>query len=71
MRVFHGSPRSFTKLRIDKRLIRHNATLENEGAGIYFTTDLSRAKSYGKYIYELEISDKYLRDFRDIKECAK
>lgn len=71
MRVFHGSPRSFTKLRIDKRLIRHNATLENEGAGIYFTTDPNRAKSYGRYLYELEISDKYLMDFRNIKECAK
>ena len=71
MVVYHGSPRNFKKLRIDKKLVRHNASLENEGCGIYITTDVSIAKSYGNYIYELEVADKYIRDFRNLRECTK
>ena len=71
MIVYHGSPRNFRKLRIDKKLVRHNASLENEGCGIYITTDINIAKSYGNYIYEIEVADSYVRDFRNLRECTK
>lgn len=70
MIVYHGSNRNFKKLRIAKDLVQHDSSLHNEGLGIYFTTDLEVAKSYGKYVYTLEINDRYLIDFRKKAACS-
>lgn len=66
MRAYHGSNRKFKTLRISKSLINNTSTLENEGTGIYFSTDINVARSYGKYIYELEINDRCIQDFRKL-----
>ena len=69
MLVYHGSNRNFRKLRIAKELVRHKSSLENEGLGIYFSTDKSVAMSYGKYLYAIEIDNSYLVDFRRLSNC--
>lgn len=69
MKVYHGSNSYFRHLRISKSLVKHNSSLLNEGLGIYFTTDKEVARSYGKYIYILEINDKYFKDFRSRTTC--
>lgn len=69
MRVYHGSNHNFKKLRISKSLCNYESTLQNEGLGIYFTTDLEVAKSYGKYIYILEINPAHFIDFRKEYAC--
>lgn len=67
MVVYHGSSRNFNTLRIAKGLVRNNATLLNEGTGIYFSTDRSVAASYGKYLYTIEINNKHMSDFRNMR----
>ena len=69
MIVYHGSDSNFKQLRISKSLVKHRSTLDNEGLGIYFTTDKNIAREYGKYIYTLEINDKYFKDFRHATTC--
>ena len=69
MVVYHGSNSNFKKLRIAKELVQHENTKTNEGMGIYFSTDIEVARSYGKYIYTLEINDEYFRDFRKRIVC--
>lgn len=69
MIVYHGSNSNFKKLRIAKDLVRCESTKTNEGMGIYFSTDVNVAKSYGKYLYTLEINDKYFKDFRKKNIC--
>lgn len=69
MIVYHGSNANFKKLRIAKGLVQRESTKTNEGMGIYFSTDKEVARSYGKYIYTLEINDKYFRDFRKKINC--
>lgn len=69
MIVYHGSNRNFKKLRIAKELVQRESTKTNEGMGIYFSTDKEVARSYGKYIYTLEINDKYFLDFRARGRC--
>ena len=71
MIAYHGSNSNFRQLRIAKSLVKHTSTLDNEGLGIYFSTDKEVAKSYGKYLYTLEINNKYFRDFRNIKTCRQ
>lgn len=71
MIVYHGSNSNFKHLRISKSLVKHSSTLNNEGLGIYFSTDRSVAESYGKYVYTLEINDKYFLDFRKKSVCRK
>lgn len=71
MIVYHGSDHNFKTLRIGKSLCDKRSTVENEGYGIYFSTDRSVAESYGRYIYTLEINDKYLIDFRKRYICSK
>lgn len=71
MIVYHGSNSNFRRLKIAKNLVKHQSTLDNEGLGIYFSTDIEVARSYGKYIYTLEINDAYLYDFRNINVCRK
>jgi len=67
--VYHGSNRCFRKLRIHKSLVNSSANELNEGLGIYFALDRSTAASYGRYLYTLEINDKYLKDFRRRNVC--
>lgn len=43
--------------------------MNNEGCGIYFSTDREIAESYGRYLYTLEINESYLKDFRNINTC--
>lgn len=69
MIVYHGSNSNFKKLRIAKELVQRESTKTNEGMGIYFSTDIEVAKSYGKYLYTLEINDKYFKDFRRRTIC--
>lgn len=69
MIVYHGSNRNFKKLRIAKELVRTQSSLVNEGMGIYFSTDKEVAKSYGKYIYTIEINDRCFLDFRARGRC--
>lgn len=64
MVVYHGSNRRFKSLRISKSLVNGRGSLENEGLGIYFSTDRDVACSYGKYVYRLYVNDKVLKDFR-------
>lgn len=71
MIVYHGSNSCFKKLRIHKSLVKSSATALNEGLGIYFSLDKDVAESYGKYMYTLEINDRYLRDFRMESVCRK
>lgn len=69
MIVYHGSNSNFKKLRIAKELVRNEATINNEGPGIYFSTDRDVAMSYGKYLYTLEVNQNYLWDFRNKSSC--
>ena len=71
MIVYHGSNSNFKKLRIAKSLIQRESTKTNEGMGIYFTTDIEVAKSYGPYVYTLEINDNYFQDFRKRAVCQR
>lgn len=70
MIAYHGSDSNFKTFRLSKSLVKHNSTLENEGLGIYFSTDIEVAKSYGKYVYTIEINGKYLSDFRKQSVCT-
>lgn len=69
MIVYHGSNSNFKKLRISSSLVKHESTKTNEGLGIYFSTNKEVARSYGKYLYTLEINDKYFVDFRNKARC--
>jgi len=69
MIVYHGSNSNFKKLRIAKELVKHESSQLNEGLGIYFSTNKKVAESYGKYLYTLEINNKYFVDFRNKSKC--
>lgn len=71
MIVYHGSNSNFKHLRIAKNLVQYHSTMENEGMGIYFSTDKSVAASYGKYIYTLEIADDSICDFTKEDTCQR
>lgn len=69
MIAYHGSNSNFRKFRIHKSLVNSEASARNEGLGIYFSTNIDVAKSYGKYLYIMEINDKAILDFRKISVC--
>lgn len=71
MIVFHGSNRNFRTLKISSSLVQRESTKTNEGLGIYFSTEKEVAESYGKYMYTLELNDKYFVDFRKKTNCRK
>ena len=71
MIVYHGSNHNFKKFRVSDSLVERQSTRENEGKGIYFTTDIETARSYGKWLYTVAINDKYLLDFRKKPVCNK
>ena len=71
MKAYHGSDSDFKKLKISKNLVKRGSTKTNEGYGIYFSTDIEVAKSYGQYVYMLEINDEYLLNFKSIKVCRR
>lgn len=71
MLVYHGSNSRFETLRLSKNLVKSEATMLNEGMGIYFSIYKDVAGSYGKYLYTLEINDKYLMDFRKKVVCKQ
>lgn len=68
MVVYHGSQHNFKTLRIRKDLTK-NSSRENEGYGIYFSSHRDVACSYGKYLYTLDVSDKWLVDMRVRSVC--
>ena len=70
MLVYHGSMASFGQFRIENGLVRNSSTLINEGKGIYFSTDKNIAKSYGKYLYTVNV-DAPVIDYRYKANCAK
>jgi hypothetical protein len=70
MIAYHGSNSNFKTLKISKSLVQHKSTLENEGLGIYISTNPEVAKTYGKYTYVLEINDKCIVDFRKKATCT-
>lgn len=71
MIIYHGSNHRFEKPRISRSLTEKKSTAENEGAGLYFSTDRSVAESYGKYLYVIEIDDKDIMDFRKKSVCKQ
>lgn len=71
MVVYHGSDANFKNLRISKSLVKHESTMNNEGLGIYFSTDPRVAQSYGKYVYTLEVNSAYFMDFRKRVVCTQ
>ena len=70
MIAYHGSNSNFKKFRIHKDLVKSDSTLRNEGLGIYFSTNIDVAKSYGKYLYTIGINDKVLLDFTNKRVCT-
>lgn len=70
MIAYHGSTHNFRTLRLCPKYTGQS-TRENEGVGIYFSTNRSVAESYGKYIYTLDINDDALLDFRKKAEAKK
>lgn len=71
MIVYHGSNSNFIKLKVSPRLTKSSSRYLSEGYGIYFSLKPDVAKSYGKYLYTLNINDKYLVDYRKESECRK
>ena len=69
MIVYHGSNHNFKNFRIDKDLVEHRSTLENEGLGIYFSTNIEVARSYGKYLYIVDTGSANVMDFRRRSDC--
>lgn len=69
MIAYHGSNSNFKQLRISSTLTKYESTMNNEGPGIYFSTDKEVARSYGKWIYILEINDKVIKNFKNKKVC--
>lgn len=68
MLVYHGSSHRFEKARIVKKNTKDSSKL-NEGYGIYFSLDYEVAKSYGLYVYTLELNPKDVIDFRKKSVC--
>lgn len=71
MIAYHGSNANFKKFAVSNRLTKRDSTRNNEGMGIYFSTDINVAKSYGKYLYTMEINEAYVLDFRSKMVCKK
>lgn len=69
MIAYHGSNHNFKTFKISESLVNRESTRVNEGIGIYFTTDINIAKSYGKYLYTIEINENYFIDFRKKRNC--
>ena len=68
MVVYHGSSHNFNTLRLVKKNTSES-TMLNEGLGIYFSSDIEVASSYGRYLYRLELNDSVVWDFRDLRHC--
>lgn len=58
--MYHGSNHLFDKF-TDEYVDKKDA-IEQEGPGIYFTTLLSEAERYGKYIYKVKLTPRKLTD---------
>ena len=71
MIVYHGSNHNFKTLKIAPRLCERESTKDNEGYGIYFSTNREVAESYGKYVYTLEINDDCFIDYRKRANCEQ
>lgn len=69
MIVYHGSNSNFKTLKISPSLCKYESTKQNEGYGIYFSTDREVAESYGKYVYVLDINDDCFIDYRKRPNC--
>ena len=82
MIVYHGSNSNFNTLKISRNLVhwekehtddgftfKFMPLQHTEGIGIYFSLNKEDAKQYGKYLYTLEINDKYIIDFRHRTNC--
>lgn len=70
MLLYHGSSHRFSKP--DMRAIKKycsDASSNNEGYGLYCSTDLSVAQSYGKYTYVVVVDDKDVIDFSKMANC--
>lgn len=70
MIVYHGSIHNFRTLRLCPKYTQQY-TRENEGVGIYFSTNRSVAEFYGQYIYTLDINDDALLDLRKKTDAKK
>ena len=68
MIAYHGSNHKFSNLKIDRSNVNWDREHEH-GLGIYFCTDKHTAQRYGKYLYVLDINDKYIKDFRNELHC--
>lgn len=70
MIVYHGSNVKVNKLKIDNKLSKESS-LGNEGPGIYFSKDPGVARSYGKYLYTLNIDGNLVWDLRMLPFISK
>lgn len=68
--VYHGSNHRFGNAKIVKGNTRDSSKL-NEGYGVYFSLDITVAKSYGKYLYALMLDSDDIIDFRLKDNCKK
>jgi len=60
-RAYHGTPKEINKFVDD--FVGGEDAHDQEGPGIYFTTDFEDASGYGSYIYSVRINgDKFLDD---------
>lgn len=70
MILYHGSSHRFSKP--DMRAIKKycgDSSRNNEGYGLYCSTDIDVARSYGKYTYIMEVDDKHVIDFSKMTNC--
>ena len=56
--AYHGSPKEINKFVDD--FVGANEATDQEGPGIYFTTEFDDAAGYGKYVYSVRLRGKYL-----------
>jgi hypothetical protein len=63
MLLYHGSPQKFTDFKVSENLCRHDIqTILTEGVGIYMSRDIKVAKSYGEFLYTVEVDDTLVLD---------
>lgn len=69
MILYHGSYKKFNKFEISEVLSIHDSqTVLPEGIGIYMIDDKEFTKSYGNFIYKVEIKENNIFDATNKKE---
>lgn len=66
--VYHGSPSSFKKFKIEEKLSNRSISLLAEGLGIYMSENVELASTYGSYLYQIELQVKDITNFTNEQE---